>query len=294
MQMDETKWAALDRTFADLLETLASREDPEERLTLAYTAGLHRAWRPVLRVLPIYPAWRVLDVGTGFGILPLEIAAHIPVTVHGLDLVPAFIAGARQAHKSLEAREHFHPGSRVAFDVGDALALPYEPESFEVGIVRELLQFVEDPLAVLRELHRVIVPDGYACVSDMDDQLYLTWPPASEAFQRLHQAIAAVQVQRGGDRHVGRKLTTFLTHSGFRVDNVLVLPEAMHHVVEPTESERRLVLDQFAGARQRVLDAGLLSAADYDRDLAAVATEPRREEFRMNARIVALARRLPS
>ena len=291
--MDKAKSDVLDAALDRRQEALEGGSDSEARLTLAYTSRLHRAWRPILSVMPVYPAWRILDVATGYGMLPMELAALLPVRVHGIDLIQEYIDGARAIASDLTVNTpgFFHPGSQLAFEVGDAMDLPCEDATYELAIVRELLQFLPDPIGALRELHRTLIPGGYACVGDVDDQLFLTWPPPSEAFQRLHAAIASVQVQRGGDRHTGRKLTAYLRSAGFDVLNVVILSEAQHHVVSLEEPERALVLEQFAGARQRVMDAGMMSAAAYDRDVAAVAGEESHEQFRTHARVVALAQK---
>ena len=100
------------------------------------------------------------------------------------------------------ARRLFAPGSTVGFCQGDVRDLVFDDEAFDLVFVRELLQFLIDPVQAVREVHRVLRPGGYACVSDTDDQLHLTWPPRAPALERMVGAVSDVQHARGGDRRL--------------------------------------------------------------------------------------------
>ena len=132
-------------------------------------------------------------------------------------------------------------------------------------------------------------PGGYACVSDTDDQLHMTWPPHSPPLARLVAAVADIQYSRGGDRQCGRKLSTYLRQVGFEITSVVVLPEAQHRVVDNLDGERSLILEQLRAARERIVGTGTMTAEAFDTDLALLEAEEAHEEFRMNARIIVLA-----
>jgi len=178
--------------------------------------------------------------------------------------------------------------------VGDIRALPFEQETFDLVFVRELLQFLSDPVQAVGELARVLRPGGYACVSDTDDQLNLSWPDRSPALDRLVAAVSEVQHARGGDRQCGRKLSTYLRRVGFEIASVVVLPDAQHRAVRRCDPERLLVLRQVRSARERVVQAGAMTEAAFDADLAVLEAEEEHEEFRLSARIIVLARKPPT
>ena len=182
-------------------------------------------------------------------------------------------------------------GADVGFSAGDVCALSFADASFDLVFIREVLQFVPDPVEALRELLRVLKPGGYVCVSDMDDSLRITWPPPSPALERLVDVVAELQHEGGGDRQIGRKLTTYLRSAGFGINSIVVLPEAQHRLVDGDDNERALVLEQLHAARLRVLATGTGDLDSYDRDLAELETEPPFEEFRLNAKLVVLAQR---
>lgn len=291
MNLDDTKARLLDATLDEYADELRNAREDTAAVTLAYTHSLHRFWRTVLRMVPVMPEWSVLDVGSGLGSLAFELAANLPVRIQGVDIERGFVQHANTLSDRLAAAGVFVEGARIGFSVGDVCALALADESFDLVFARELFQFLPDPAQAVGELHRILRRGQYLCISDMDDQLRITWPPASPALQRLVTAVADVQHERGGDRHVGRKLTSYLRAGDFEISSVVVLPEAQHRVVDPGDPERSLIVAQLHAARSRVVAAGVMDAERFDADLAAVEREAPFEEFRMSSRIVVLGRR---
>ncbi len=292
MELDQGKQALLDKELTAYAAEI--RQDPDEEnavVTLAYTHGLHGPWRNVLRMLPVQPAWSVLDVGSGLGILSFELAGNLPVAVEGVDIEARFVAHANELRRRLDDRGYFAEGATVEFSEGDIHALAVPDDSVDLLFVRELLQFLPDPLAAVRELFRVVRPGQFACLSDTDDQLYITWPPPSPAKERLVGAFTTLHNERGGDRQTGRKLSTYLSQAGFLIDSIVVLPEAQHRVVDARDTELSLILAQLRAARDRITSSGALTESEFDTEIAALAAEPAHEEFRMNARVIVLARK---
>jgi ubiquinone/menaquinone biosynthesis C-methylase UbiE len=290
MDLDAATSETIDATYLALAGELRAEGADEAAVTLAYTHTLHRGWRTALRLLPLDARRRVLDVGCGLGLLAVELASNLELDIVALDLEPEFVRHAARVTQQV-APALFRTGSRVAYCVEDASALALSAEAFDVVFVREVLQFIPDPVVPLREVSRVLRPGGLLCVGDTDDQLRITWPPPSEHLERMVAAVTSVQTARGGDRHTGRKLTDYLRQAGFEVLSVVVLPEAQHRVVDSSDTERALIVRQLRVARTRVLEAGTMTAQAFDDDLAAFEAEETHEEFRMNARIIALGRK---
>jgi len=87
---------------------------------------------------------RWLDVATGTGAVAIR-AAQAGAAVTGIDIAPAMIEGARAKAGGLP----------IAFEVGDAQALPYEDASFDVVTSVFGAIFAPDHRATAAELGRV-------------------------------------------------------------------------------------------------------------------------------------------
>jgi ubiquinone/menaquinone biosynthesis C-methylase UbiE len=107
--------------------------------------------------LPIARGARILDAGSGTGLLTLALlrALRFPVKITALDLSATSIVAAKKAVVQ-------SPGRRrdVTFAQGNVLALPFADDSFDLVVTSGALEYV--PLKEgLNELARVIVPEGH-------------------------------------------------------------------------------------------------------------------------------------
>ena len=107
--------------------------------------------------LDLGPGMKVLDVACGTGNLAIP-AAHAGADVTGIDIAPNLIeqAQARAADERLEAR----------FDVGDAEALPYDDETFDVVMTMFGAMFAPRPDVTAAELIRVCKPGGVIAMAN--------------------------------------------------------------------------------------------------------------------------------
>ena len=100
------------------------------------------------------PGHRVLDVGTGTGIVARRAAAQVAPggSVVGLDPSLPMLVVARGAGE----RE----GAAIDWREGRAEALPFPDESFDLALSQFALMFFADRAAALREMRRVLAEDG--------------------------------------------------------------------------------------------------------------------------------------
>lgn len=98
---------------------------------------------------------RVLDLGCGPGESAFGMIERVPgAHVVGLDLSPLMI------HLAELRRRFERRGAFVRFVRGDAMSLPFEDESFDAVTGHSFLYLVPDAERVLREVHRVLKPEG--------------------------------------------------------------------------------------------------------------------------------------
>ena len=106
-------------------------------------------------------AGRILDVGTGPGYLPIEIAKRAKsITVVGIDATDKMIQLARRRAKALGLAD------RLTFLVGNAYSLMFEDDSFDMVISTGVLHAWKEPVRALAECYRVLKPGGVAWVLD--------------------------------------------------------------------------------------------------------------------------------
>ena len=126
---------------------------------------------------------RLLDIGTGTGIVPATLSKVIgaPRVSIGCDLS---IGMLRQA----KART---PGLHVA--VANAISLPFGDESFDIAAASFVLSHVRHYRQALAEAHRVLKPSGVLAVSN--------WASFSDPYSQawsecLAEAITKTEVER--------------------------------------------------------------------------------------------------
>ncbi|NJE30670.1 class I SAM-dependent methyltransferase [Thermococcus sp. 18S1] len=104
---------------------------------------------------------RILDVGTGPGFIPIEIAKMNPdLEVVGIDISPTMVKLARK-----NAREA--GVENVRFDVMSAYELKFPEEHFDMLISFGALHHFTNLLGVFNEAYRVLKPGGEAWIYDM-------------------------------------------------------------------------------------------------------------------------------
>ena len=135
-----------------LFKGLPARYD---RLGAVMSFGQDPRWRRALvAAIDPRPGMRVLDVATGTGMVALALA-HRGCEVVGLDQSEPMLAEAQQ---KLEAEPAL--AARVKFVTGQAERLPFPDSSFDALTFTYLLRYVDDRLATMRELQRVLRPGG--------------------------------------------------------------------------------------------------------------------------------------
>jgi len=119
------------------------------------------SWANLRGFLPASVAGqRALDVGGGIGSLTLRLAA-LGFEVELLDRSEPMLALARKEPDAQRLSE------RISFHQADVNTLSriFELSSFDLVVCHNLLEYIEDPLAVLRDLVQVLKKDGKAAVS---------------------------------------------------------------------------------------------------------------------------------
>jgi ubiquinone/menaquinone biosynthesis C-methylase UbiE len=141
---------------------------------------------------------RVLDVGTGTGLLPFSLAraAQPPASILGIDISAGMIETARR-----RLRDELGDDPRVRFERMDAEQLQLPDASFDVVLSGFALTHVPRPELAMREIFRVLTPGGRLGIA------LGSRPPAGSSAQLRH---ALAEVGRRIAVLRGRRLTADL------------------------------------------------------------------------------------
>ncbi len=154
---------------------------------------------------------RVLDVGTGTALIPIELCTRdVPVSITAIDLA-AYMLQVGQRNVIREGLQ-----SRIKLEHLDAKDLPYSSGSFDWVISNSIVHHIPDPLPCLREMVRVVAPGGLLFVRD------LLRPVDLATLQHLVQTHAA-----GANAHQQQMFDDSL-HAALTLDEVRAMLGALH------------------------------------------------------------------
>lgn len=136
------------RMFADIA-------DDYDRVNTILSFGVHYGWRTkTVQLSGAKRGDRVLDCATGTGDLAIEFKKTVGKEgqVLGTDFCKEMIEHAPDK----AAKHNLH----IDFEVADAMNLPYEDNMFNVASIAFGIRNVDDPVQALKEMARVVKPDG--------------------------------------------------------------------------------------------------------------------------------------
>lgn len=161
---------------------------------------------------------RILDIGSGEGLVAAEMAARTGRMVWALDLNPA---------------TPIKPG--VATVRGDALALPFQDGTLDAVAFAFVLIWVKDPARALSEARRVLKPGGAVMILSEPDLR----ARADEPDTGLGRAIVKSVERSGGHPDAGRRVAGWLNDAGFRPE-ITSSSASWAALTDPAEADHEL------------------------------------------------------
>ena len=184
-----------------------------------YTHGHHESvlrshtWRTVANSAAylaneLRPGMRLLDVGCGPGTISIDFAERIaPGEVVGVDASAEVVAQAAAAAATRGV-------ANARFAVGDAYALDFPDDTFDIVHAHQTLQHVHDPVAVLQEMARVAKPGGLIAARDAD---YggMIWFPQLPGLTTWIDTYQSVHRSNNSQPDAGRRMRAWAMEAGF-------------------------------------------------------------------------------
>ncbi len=205
--------------------------------------------------LEINTAETVLEVGSGLGILANMVAEkHPDSSITGIEISDELID---------RAIADFADTMNLQFTKDDAHALNLLDNSFDVAYCRYLLEHVQNPEVVLRELYRVLKPGGKIFIQE-NNILINAFYPDCPTFDLVWKKFAEVQAELGGDAQIGKKLFSLLNTNGYNSIELSFAPEVHHYGMPTFAPWIQNLIGNIDGTRNNLVDIGGIEPAVID------------------------------
>ena len=200
-------------------------EDPREAMRLEAKVDAE-AWARKYLAHHLKPGAGILSVGCGPGMILRQLFSIEPsIQATGIDISVGRVREAIQKSGS---------NPRLKFVSGDAHAMPFPSDSFDVVYSRMLFEYLADKERAVAEMVRVCRPGGTVLLQDLDGQLLWNYPE-DPAIQKTAEKVVAGLAKTGFDAFVGRKLFSLAHRAG--LGNIAVQVECYHLIAGEVEPE---------------------------------------------------------
>ena len=198
-------------------------EDPREAMRLEVKVD-PQAWVRKYLAHRVPPGAAILSVGCGPGVILREVCAiDSSITGTGIDI---------SAERVQEAIRKNPANSPVKFVRGDAHAMQFPSDSFDLVYSRMLFEYLHDKEQAATEMVRVCRPGGSVLLQDLDGQLLWNYPE-DPVVQCAVEKVVAGLASTGFDPFVGRKLFSLAHKAG--LENIEVQVECYHLIAGEIE-----------------------------------------------------------
>ncbi len=210
-----------------------------------------------------YPAGsKVLEAGCGVGAQTIMLAKNNPnAQITSIDISEDSINHA----KDLVEENGF---SNVEFETADLFDLPFEDESFDHIFVCFVLEHLQDPVAALKSLKRVLKKDGSITVIEGDHGSCYFYPESEEAV-KAWECLIECQKRFDCNPMIGREIYPLLMNSGFK--NIHVRPKIVY--VDSSKPDlvegfnKKTIIAMVEGIKDQALDLGLVDAESWEKGI---------------------------
>lgn len=207
------------------------------------------AVRPAVRTLK---AWALDQLAPTAGETAVDVGSGTGEDVVALHELGARAIGVEPSPGLRAEAVRRAAGADVEYVDGHAEALPFEDESVDVLRSERVLQHVDDPAAVVKEMARVLRPGGRIVLIDTDWGTAIIHPADPDVLQRM----VGYFLRESANPYSGRQLRGLLAEAGLEITG-----ETAATWLEPQEGARQ----GFVGMMHLTsLQAGVITAEEAE------------------------------
>ena len=207
------------------------------------------AVRPAVRTLK---AWALDQLAPTAGETAVDVGSGTGEDVVALHELGARAVGVEPSPGLRAEAVRRAAGADVEYVDGHAEALPFEDESVDVLRSERVLQHVDDPAAVVKEMARVLRPGGRIVLIDTDWGTAIIHPADPDVLQRM----VGYFLRESANPYSGRQLRGLLAEAGLEITG-----ETAATWLEPQEGARQ----GFVGMMHLTsLQAGVITAEEAE------------------------------
>jgi ubiquinone/menaquinone biosynthesis C-methylase UbiE len=222
--------------------------------------GFPAAKAQLLNQLGAERASLALDVGCGYGADVIELAKRLTPDGRaiGVDVSENMITEARQRAAGIDAD--------VGFQVGDARALPFDDNTFDICRIETVLQHLAEPERAVTEMVRVTRPGGRVGALELDQETMFMDHPDTELLDKLRDSVNTAMTQAA----IGRQVPRLFVEAG------LIDVQTTPHVIVGTPHAYRLMLEHHLN---ELCDGGAITRERASRWWSAIDAAAASEHF---------------
>jgi SAM-dependent methyltransferase len=211
-----------------------------------------------LREMHIERGDRIVDFGCGLGQLSLLLAQKAGTRLVGIERSSEQLAKAPR-DELLDLRQ------------GSAEQPPLTQDEwgqFDLAHARFVLEHVQDPLAVVKQMVRAVRAGGRIVLQDDDHDVFRAYPEPP-GFPELWRSFVRTYDRIGCDPFVGRRLVSLLHEAGAQPVRSSWISFGACAGMEEWPGFIENIRKQLEGAREAIVETGMMGALDFDHALAA-------------------------
>ncbi len=210
-----------------------------------------------------YPAGsKILEAGCGVGAQTVMLAKNSPdAQIISIDISENSINHA----KELVKQNRF---LNVEFKTADLFDLPFEDESFDHVFVCFVLEHLQDPIAALESLRRLLKKDGSITVIEGDHGSCYFYPETEEAIKSW-ECLIECQKRLNCNPMIGREIYPLLLNSGFK--DIRVSPKIVY--VDSSKPDlvegfnKKTIIAMVEGVKEQALELGMINIESWEKGI---------------------------